>query len=68
MLKQLCGKLKMVFYQGSELKKMMEKLDEFRRLAAREEQQLNENDGKVNLKENVKPKHSYLHILFHILF
>lgn len=51
MLKQLSDKLKQVFYQGSELKNMIETLQSFRRLAAEEEQQLKENDGKINLKE-----------------
>lgn len=54
MLKQLSDKLTKVFYQGPELKNMMETLDDFRRLAAKEEQQLKENDGKV--KDNVMPK------------
>lgn len=53
MLKQLSEKLNMVFYQGPELRNMMETLANFRRSAAKEEKQLKENDGKVNLKENI---------------
>lgn len=66
MLKQLSDKLTKVFYQGHELKNMMETLDDFRRLAAKEEQQLKENDGKI--KDNVMPKSGYIHIFSHILF
>lgn len=68
MLKQLSDKLTKVFYQGPELRNMMETLDSFKRLAAKEEQQLKENDGKVNLKDNVMPKNGYIHTLSHILF
>lgn len=44
MLKQLSDKLTKVFYKGPELRNMMETLDSFKRLAAKEEQQLKEND------------------------
>lgn len=53
MLKQLSDKLNNVFYKGPDLKNMMETLDNFRRSATWEEKQLKENDGKVNLKENL---------------
>lgn len=67
MLKQLSDKLTKVFYQGPELRNMMETLDNFRSLAAKEEQQLKENDGKVK-KNNVMPKSCHILVLSQILF
>lgn len=67
MLKQLSDKLNNVFYKGPDLKNMMETLDNFRRSATWEEKQLKENDGKVNLKENlweIMPKNGSI---FHFL-
>lgn len=45
-LKQLSDILNKVFYKGSELDQMMEKLNDFRKLAAKEENILRGSEGK----------------------
>lgn len=45
-LKQLNDILNKVFYKGSELDQMMEKLNDFRKLAAKEENILRGSEGK----------------------
>lgn len=45
-LKQLSDILNKVFYKGSELDQLMEKLNDFRKLAAKEENILRGSEGK----------------------
>lgn len=45
-LKQLSDILNKVFYKGSELDQMMEKLNDFRKLATKEENILRGSEGK----------------------
>lgn len=53
-LQQLSDILNKVFYKGSELDQMMEKLNDFRKLAAKEENILRGSEGKkgYNLLNN----------------
>lgn len=53
-IKQLSDILNKVFYKGSELDQMMEKLNDFRKLAAKEENILRDSEGKkrYNLPDN----------------
>lgn len=48
-LQQLSDILNKVFYKGSELDQMMEKLNDFRKLAAKEENILRGSEGKKRI-------------------